>query len=188
MKTATLALSLNALVAGSVWLSGIASASTPPVEQACHPLDQTHANWSALLRDFTNDGHVAYTRLKSEGLERLDSYLSELAGVCRSDFDGWSESAQLAYWINAYNAFTVKLIVENLPLDSIRDIGVLPGAPWRREFISLPMMFENSVSLDFIEHETIRVDFAEPRIHFALVCAAVGCPKLMNEAYTGESL
>mgnify|MGYP003700325947 CR=1 FL=1 len=120
--------------------------------------------------------------------QQLQTYLGTLAGVSRTDFDNWSRNAQLAFLINAYNAWTVELILQHYPdIDSIRDIGFLPGAAWRRDFVEL---FGGQVSLDEIEHEMIRQwpQFQEPRIHFAVNCAATGCPALRAEAWRAEDL
>jgi len=119
---------------------------------------------------------------------KLKSYLAQLSAVSRDQFESWKQQEQLAFLINAYNAWTVELILEEGPdLASIRDIGFLPNAAWRRDFVSL---FDEQVSLDDIEHGMIRGwgRYNEPRIHFAVNCAAIGCPALRNEAYNGERL
>lgn len=151
-----------------------------------------HGPWDALL-----DAHVRAlrggreSRVDYEGFEadraRLAAYLDALAAVERGTFEGWPPSGQLAFLINAYNAWTVELILRERPLDSIRDIGWLPGAAWRRRIASL---FGERRSLDDIEHGMIRGwdRYREPRIHFAVNCAAVGCPALRAEAYTGARL
>ncbi|WP_237056332.1 DUF547 domain-containing protein [Microbulbifer sediminum] len=150
-----------------------------------------HGTWSDLLRkhmvlhDGGRGSTVDYRGMQTDQ-GRLDGYLAELANVERDTFEGWEESERLAFLINAYNAATVQLVLTEYPgLESIRDIGWLPGAAWRREFISL---FGRRYSLDDIEHGMIRQDFNEPRIHFAVNCASVGCPMLREEAYTGELL
>ena len=119
---------------------------------------------------------------------RLGRYLSQLSAVSREDFDNWGLGNQLAFLINTYNAWTVELILQQEPdLTSIRDIGFLPNAAWRRKIVKL---FGAQVSLDEIEHGMIRGwgRYNEPRIHFAVNCAAVGCPALRNEAFTGSRL
>ena len=103
---------------------------------------------------------------------------------------GWTEDQKLAYWINAYNAFTLELILDNYPVKSIKDIGAtikIPfvNTPWDIKFINIG---GEEYDLNNLEHGIIRKDFEEPRIHFALVCAAVSCPKLQNRAYLPESL
>jgi hypothetical protein len=152
-----------------------------------------HDLWDSLLDRFVhpeNNGRasrVDYAALKGQRQE-LKAYLDSLAVVTRSDFDSWSQDEQLAFLINAYNAWTVELILSEYPgIDSIRDIGFLPGAPWRKDIVFL---FGQQVSLDDVEHGMIRGwdRYQEPRIHFAVNCAAVGCPALSNEAYTGARL
>jgi hypothetical protein len=106
--------------------------------------------------------------------------------VSKAQFDQWTQAQRLAFLINAYNAFTVKLIVDHYPIDSIKAIGGFFRSPWKIKFFTL---FGEKAYLDYIEHELIRgKDYAEPRIHFALVCASVGCPKLQPQAYTAERL
>ncbi|MEC7079589.1 MAG: DUF547 domain-containing protein [Pseudomonadota bacterium] len=119
---------------------------------------------------------------------KLAAYLDELATVSEVDFDRWPVAEQLAFLINAYNAWTVELILERYPgIESIRGIGFLPGAAWRLKVVEL---FGRQMSLDNLEHDMIRGwdRFHEPRIHFAINCAAVGCPALSNRAFIGATL
>jgi hypothetical protein len=102
----------------------------------------------------------------------------------------WSESAQLAYWINVYNAFTIKLIIDHYPVESIKDIGSkiqVPfiNSPWDIKLIEIE---GKKYDLNNVEHSILRKDFEEPRIHFAIVCASFSCPKLRREAFTAEKL
>ena len=152
-----------------------------------------HDRWNNLLNRFVhleNNGRVSrvdYAALQGQR-QQLKAYLDSLAAVTRPDFDSWSLDEQLAFLINAYNAWTVELILSEFPdIDSIRDIGFLPGAPWRRDIVAL---FGEQMSLDDVEHGMIRgwSRYRDPRIHFAVNCAAIGCPALSNEAYTGASL
>jgi hypothetical protein len=118
----------------------------------------------------------------------LDRYLSSLSGVSRGSYLEWAEPEQLAFLVNAYNAFTVALILTAYPeLESIRDLGGFLSSPWKKRFIEL---LGDTVSLDDIEHGMIREPgrFDEPRIHFAVNCASIGCPALRREAYLGEEL
>jgi len=119
---------------------------------------------------------------------RLQTYLSSLSKVNMAEFSGWDKSDRLAFLINAYNAFTVELILTRYPkLGSIKDLGSLLRSPWENKFI--PLLGETR-SLDDIEHGMIRNpgDYNEPRIHFAVNCASIGCPALLNEAFTGKTL
>ncbi|WP_027856878.1 DUF547 domain-containing protein [Marinobacterium jannaschii] len=118
----------------------------------------------------------------------LESYLQALSAVDKSEFEQWAESEQLAFLINAYNAFTLQLILTKYPdLDSIKDLGSLFRSPWKKAFV--PLLGEQR-SLDDIEHGLIRGSgrYAEPRIHFAVNCASIGCPALLNRAYQGDQL
>ncbi|MBE0440152.1 MAG: DUF547 domain-containing protein [Gammaproteobacteria bacterium] len=118
----------------------------------------------------------------------LKQYLDSVAMVSQTEFDNWSNDSQLAYLINVYNAWTVELILTKYPdLDSIKALGSVFRSPWKKTFIPL---FGQEVSLDHIEHDLIRgsVRYNEPRIHFAVNCASIGCPALRNEAYTPELL
>jgi len=116
------------------------------------------------------------------------SYLASLSAVTEEEYAGWTKPQQLAFLINAYNAFTVAKVLTRYPdLESIRDFGWIFGNPWRDRFFVLLGEREN---LDGIEHERIRRPgaFDEPRIHFALNCASIGCPSLREEAYVAERL
>lgn len=152
-----------------------------------------HGLWDTLLKrhSVTTDGGIT-TRIDYAGMQSdaraLQEYLDSIASVSRSEFDSWDVDEQLAFLINTYNAATVQLVLSEYPeLDSIRDIGLLFNSPFRRQFISL---FAEEVSLDDIEHGMIRgwPRFEEPRIHFAVNCAAVSCPPLRAEAYRGNRL
>ena len=137
----------------------------------------SHSAWNALLNTYVNsNGLVNYAGMKQHE-KALDAYLNTLAASIPQKT--WSTDTKLAYWLNAYNAFTVKLIMDNYPLQSITDLD--GGEPWKRKWIVLE---NRKYSLNQIEHEIIRPQFKDPRIHFAVVCAAVSCPPLANEAFT----
>jgi len=149
--------------------------------------------WTQLLVSnvSTDDGgkstHVNYQGFANKE-QMLDAYLSELSRVKRTEFMRWDDAEQLAFLINAYNASTVKLILTEWPgIESIKDIGSFFSSPWRKEFISL---LGETRSLDEIEHDLIRGSgqYRDPRIHFAVNCASIGCPALRAEAYVGERL
>ena len=116
----------------------------------------------------------------------LARYLETLSAVSPAEFDRWSEARQLAFLINAYNAWTVELILRHYPgIDSIREIGGWFRSPWKLSFFDL---LGKRRSLDELEHEMIRENYAEPRIHFAVNCASIGCPALAREPYRGDEL
>lgn len=154
--------------------------------------DHAHSQWTSLLaRHVTWISHgvaseVDYRGFKQDQAE-LDGYLAELSKVTREQYDGWSRDQRLAFLINAYNAFTVKLVVDHYPLQSIKEIGGLFGSPWKQAFIPL---LGQTLSLDQVEHSLIREPgvFDEPRIHFAVNCASVGCPALRSEAFVASKL
>ena len=138
-----------------------------------------HRTWNELLKTHvSSNGKVDYNGFKKDN-NQLDAYLQMLSEHVPDKT--WPDNEQLAYWINTYNAFTVALIIDHYPLKSIMDIE----NPWDIKFIQLG---NKTYTLNEIEHEIIRKEFEEPRIHFALVCAAVSCPVLLNEAYLAESL
>jgi len=142
--------------------------------------DFDHAVLNELLREFVDDGgYVDYEGLRERRVD-LQGYIRSLAAA---HFDGLGRDEKLALLINAYNAFTLELILEHAPLQSIRDIP----AEQRWEAVRWNVA-GREYSLNQIEHEQIRPKFREPRIHFALVCAAVSCPPLRREAYTGARL
>ena len=147
-----------------------------------------HKIWDDLLQSHVNEfGEVNYKGMKSDS-SILNQYLELLTN--NPPNSKWSNNQELAYWINLYNAETVKLITKYYPIESIKDIGSkvqIPffNTPWQIEFISIN---KKKYDLDDIEHNIIRKKFDEPRIHFALVCAAMSCPKLRNKAYKSENL
>lgn len=146
--------------------------------------DHTHTAFTAILQSSVANQRVDYAALKNNAAP-LAAYLGSLAAVKEKEFNGWSKEQRLAYLINLYNAATVKLVVENYPVKSIKKIGSVLKGPWDQEVVPF---FGKTVTLNHIEHEVIRAKFGEPRVHFALVCAAVGCPPLRSEAFTADRL
>lgn len=156
--------------------------------------DRTHAAWSALLAKhvvLVDGGKASQVRYAGFAADRaaLKSYLDALSGVNQTEFDAWSKADQMAFLVNAYNAFTIELILTKYPdLKSIRDLGnVVLNSPWKRRFFTL---LGKPQHLDGIEHETLRKPGAydDPRIHFAVNCASIGCPMLREEAFVGSRL
>lgn len=143
--------------------------------------DQSHQIFNSLLRKYVNSsGSVNYSGLKQDK-NTLKKYLNELSK--NTPDHSWSKNASLAYWINAYNAFTLKLIVDNYPLKSITDLN--NGKPWDVKWITLG---NKKYSLNTIEHDIIRPAYNDARIHFALNCAAISCPPLLNQAFTANNI
>lgn len=160
-------------------------AAVPNVTSATPP---SHDIWNDILKKHVNDeGFVDYKGIIKDKAT-FQKYLDALSNTPPSS--KWSKNEKMAYWINAYNAFTVKLIIDHYPLKSIKDIGSsiqIPfvNTPWQYKFFSIG---GEKMKLDEIEHKILRKDFDDPRIHFALVCASYSCPRLRNEAYTAEKL
>ena len=146
--------------------------------------------WDELLQRYVDDlGRVNYRRWKDEGADVLRVWLESLADVDLADFT--DADARLALWLNAYNAIAISQVLEVYPIASIRP-KVL-GIPNWLSFLdfftrSNTIVGGKKYSLNQIEHAILRPEFAEPRIHFALVCASVGCPLLRRGAYFPESV
>jgi len=152
--------------------------------------DHSHALWDKVLMTSVVDvgpaSRVRYLSIK-QNPQQLLQYLSDVSTVTQGQYNAWNSAQKLAFLINAYNAFTVKLVIDHYPVTSIKDTGSWFSSPWKKKFFTL---LGQKRHLDNIEHDMIRghKDFAEPRIHFALVCASVGCPKLQTRAFTETRL
>ncbi len=155
--------------------------------------DHSHAAFTALLKKHVvvvGSGKTTQMRYGGMAGDRaaLKAYTDSLSAVSKGAFDGWSKSQQMAFLINAYNAFTIELILTKYPnLKSIKDLGSLLSSPWKPKFIKL---LGTEMSLDDIEHNTLRAKgrYDDPRVHFAVNCASIGCPALREEAFTAERL
>ncbi|MDJ0622949.1 MAG: DUF547 domain-containing protein [Desulfocapsaceae bacterium] len=147
--------------------------------------EELHTIWAELLDKHVNGGVVDYHGFKKDE-DQLDAYLDVLDAT---DPEQLPENKRLALWLNAYNAYTVKLILDNFeegqPVKSIRDIGGFFSGPWDIKFCRVG---GEVYTLDNIEHDIIRPRFQEPRIHFAVNCASQGCPPLISEPYVGAQL
>lgn len=149
----------------------------------------SHESWTAMLqKHVTEEGWVNYQGF-GQDRQALQEYLDLLSENAPND-SNWSDAEQIAYWINAYNAFTVELILEHYPVSSIKDIGSsiqvpFVNSPWDIRWIRIG---GQRLDLNNIEHNILRKRWQEPRIHFAINCASVSCPPLRREAYTGADL
>ena len=148
-----------------------------------------HSAWDQLLRRHVVvlDGAKA-SQLRYAAIDRtqLRRYLAALSSVSTTEFHRWPQADRKAFLINAYNAFTVEKILTRYPdIRSIWDFGKVFGNPFKDEFFAL---LGRRASLDWIEHETLRKHYPDPRLHFALNCASVGCPMLREEAYVAARL
>lgn len=153
----------------------------------------SYDGYAALLKAYVDEqGMVNYRGLKADG-DGLNAFAEAMGRLDPRTYEQWSERQKVAFWLNAYNALTLKAIIDNYPIkptfparlrhprNSIRQIkGVWTKLKFR--------VMGEMTTLDAIEHEVLRKEFAEPRIHVALVCAAMGCPPLRNEPYRGEAL
>lgn len=154
--------------------------------------DPTHAAWTALLArhvqviDDGNASRVDYHGFLADR-EALDHYTESLRAVTPAEFKSWGKADRMAFLINAYNAHTVQLILSRYPnLTSIKDLGGWFASPWKQNFFSL---FGRSANLDEVESLLRQPGvYDDPRIHFAINCASIGCPMLRNEAYIGTRL
>ncbi|MDA7915713.1 DUF547 domain-containing protein [Verrucomicrobia bacterium] len=146
--------------------------------------DHSHAKFTSILVGHVENERVNYRKLKAAP-EKLTAYLDSLASVMRPEFEGWEESQQIAFMVNLYNATTLKLIADHYPVKSIKKIGGLFSGPWDQKVVRL---FGREFDLNHVEHGVLRKEYEEPRIHFALVCGAKGCPPLRIEAYRGADL
>ena len=136
-----------------------------------------HTTWNQLLKKHVSDqGKVDYLGFKKD-LTDLNAYLDWLSNSKPSEI--WSKDQLMAFWINAYNALTIKLIVDRYPISSIKDIY----SPWNIKVITIA---NKTLSLNNIEHDILR-KMGDPRIHFGIVCASVSCPKLQNEAFNTQN-
>ncbi len=149
----------------------------------------SHELWNSLLKKHvTPDGKVNYKEFIKDSV-KLNKYLKLLTDNPPNE-KTWSANEQKAFWINAYNAYTVKLITNYYPIKSIKDIGSsiqIPfvNTPWDVKFIFIG---NDKMDLNNIEHSKLRKKYDDPRVHFAVVCASKSCPVLLNEAYDPEQL
>jgi hypothetical protein len=135
-----------------------------------------------LQKHVTKDGIVDYKSFKNDEA-KLDNYISYLEKT--SPAESWSENKQKAFWINAYNAYTIKIILENYPLKSIMDIKQEGKTAWKIPFAKVG---GKTYTLDHIEHEILRKNFSDPKIHVGVNCASGSCPKISNSAFTEENV
>ena len=172
----------------SILLIGNIACNSPVSIQNKNSKPIDHQIWDKLLKKHVgDDGFVNYKGFIKDSVE-FNSYLKMLSD--NPPAENWTENEQKAYWINAYNAFTIKLILKYYPVKSIKDIGSsiqIPfvNTPWDVKFIQIG---KEKYNLNNIEHGILRKKFSDPRIHMTLVCASHSCPSLWNHAYSVEDL
>ncbi|MCB4807654.1 DUF547 domain-containing protein [Tamlana sp. 62-3] len=154
---------------------------TPSTPTQSNPPSNLHSAWDTLLqKHVTLAGNVNYDGFKTDK-KLLNNYIKSLQAIyATNEFSNFSKNQKLAFWINAYNAFTIDLILRNYPVKSIKDIK----NPWDERLWKLGEKWYN---LNDIEHNILR-KMDEPRIHFAIVCASISCPKLQNQAFNASNL
>lgn len=153
--------------------------------------DHSHQKWTKTLKSYQSpEGLVFYKKLKSEMSSKKPhlflEYLNEIQKVTLKDYETFTKEQKMAFLINSYNALTVKLIIDNYPVKSIKKIGGWFTKPWSIEFFSL--LSSKIKSLDPIEHDWLRPKFKDYRIHAAVNCASISCPPLRGEAFVAEKL
>jgi len=166
--------------------SGILACSNTTKMQFGNANPINHEAFTKLLQKYVDDtGKVNYKGFIKEK-EAFSEYLNLLTD--NKPTGKWTKNAQIAYWINVYNAFTIKLIADNYPVNSIKDIknGIpFVNTVWDIKFIEFA---DEKMDLNKVEHGILRKHFDEPRIHFAVNCASYSCPRLLNEAFEAETL
>ena len=178
------AIKIVAIYACSTWANGLFAQQTGGI-------DASYAAWDALLKKHVKwlpdnkQSRVNYKGFQADRAE-LKKVLDGMSAVPKADFDKWPREQQMAFLINAYNAFTVELILTKYPdLKSIKDLGSFVSQPWKKKFFTL---LGEERNLDWIEHEQLRPKYADPRVHVAVNCASIGCPALPPEAFTPARL
>ena len=152
-----------------------------PAKQ-CQAATVNHGIWAELLGKYVTPDGVDYTGFKKEE-GRLDQYLKVLEGT---DPEKLGRNEHYAYYINAYNAWTIKLILSDYPgVSSIKDFGTIFKSPWQKKWVRVN---GDAITLDHVEHDILRPRYKDPRVHFAINCSAVSCPPLRPEPYLAQTL
>jgi len=170
-----------------LWLLLMLLLSSPTWAQ----FDHGYAGWDALVKKHVHwlpdqkHSRVDYDGFKAERAA-LKKVLDTLSAVPAAEFERWPREQQMAFLVNAYNAFTVELILTRWPdLKSIKDLGSLLQSPWKKKFF---VLLGEERHLDWIEHEQLRPRYKDPRVHAAVNCASIGCPALRPEAFVAPKL
>jgi Protein of unknown function, DUF547 len=178
---------------GVLFLAGLMGLQSPAPTQGQTEMGFDYGDYGAALEAYVDDrGMVNYGKLKANSKELL-SYVKAIGTLPRRQYQAWDNNAKIAFWLNAYNGLTLKAIIDNYPIKSSflrsriypkNSIRQIPGVWDKIQFT----VMGRKVTLEHIEHKILRVEFNEPRIHMAMVCAAIGCPPLRNEPYVGGRL
>jgi hypothetical protein len=193
---------LQLLLVAAVLFGGRAlpaqESAIPSKAAAASIFDHQHAAWTKLLADFVHDkGLVDYRGLAKRRVE-FNQYLRSLETVTAKEFASWQPLQREAFWINAYNAYAIRLILDNYPVDSIKDLGGFFSSVFSKEFIPLQHLAtvdprseagsKDKLTLGEVEHDILANISKKPLFHFAIVCASWSCPELLNRAYAADSL
>lgn len=150
-----------------------------------------HQMWTAVLAEHVHGDTFDYKALKKD-TSKFDLYLKSLEAVKADEFASWPKNERYAFWINAYNAYTVKRVVDGYPVASIKDLGDEKVSVWDREFVPLgalaPDLKKTKLTLNDIENKILRPVFQDARVHAAINCASEGCPPIQAAAFVGETL
>lgn len=175
-------------LAGLLALPGLAQEPQPAV------FDHSHAAFTAVLSAHVKGDRVDYLELQKERTG-LDAYLASLGAVGREEFEVWSRAQQFAFWIDAYNAYTLALVIDHYPVTSMRKIGKPKQSVWDLPFVPLHALHPDPrlaaggpLSLNQIEHEILREGFEDARVHAAVHSGSRGCPPILAEAFVAEHL
>ncbi|MFK7826231.1 MAG: DUF547 domain-containing protein [Oligoflexales bacterium] len=156
------------------------------INPSASAFDHKHQTWNLVLQNYVNsNSFVDYSGLKQDQ-DKLKNYLGQLESISKEEFNSWTSNERKAFLINAYNAFTIKLILDHYPINSIKDIGNIFTSPWKKKFFKL--LDGRIKTLDQIEHDELRNMFEDYRIHAAVNCASNSCPPLRSKAFTAMDL
>ena len=171
-------------------LVGLAAGTWFP--RAPSAFDHSHALWTEVLAARVRGEGVEYEKLKGDRA-KLDQYLASLEAVMPEEFAAWERSQRYAFWINAYNAYTIRRVVDAYPVASVKDlVDDEKRSFWDQEFVPLGRLFaeagDRKLTLNEIENEILRPKFKDARVHAALNCASRGCPPLFDQAFVADRL
>ncbi len=172
-------------------LVAVGAQAASAASAAAAKMDQSHALWTQVLQKYqTEKGLLRYKQLKADSAKDpkhpFNVYVASIQAVPYKEYQSWTKEQRMAFLINSYNALTVKLILKNYPVASIKKIGGFFTKPWSVEFFSL--LDGKIKSLDPIEHEWLRPQFKDFRVHAAVNCASISCPPLRHEAFVADRL
>ena len=196
MMSLTLLAGLNLLSASSLGEGFVSEAKAASVTEQFSKISQSsqktvnHSQFSRLLKAFIKRDKTGLNRVDYKGFKNkqgdLKAYIKSLEAVKVTSL---AKAEQFAFWANLYNAVTIDVVLDAYPVKTIKDIDISPGifsnGPWGKKLVTIE---GTQLSLDDIEHKILRTIFKDPRVHYAVNCASIGCPNLQNKAFTGTQL